>query len=134
MEGDMAGDGKNNHGQRRSILLFDDEPVILDLLTLVLTKEGYQVMATPHSEDAVDLACAGTFDLAITDLGLRKKDGCYLVSKLKQVSPEIPIVATTAYPAKDIVAFAEENAQTLLPKPFAMKELLTAVRSALEAC
>lgn len=128
----VGGDERSFQSERGRILLFDDEPVILDLLALVLRKEGYRVTATPRSEEAVDLVCSRSFDLAITDLGLRKRDGCYVVRRLRQMSPKTPIVATTAYPASEIVSFAEEHAEALLPKPFAMGELLAAVHRALE--
>jgi DNA-binding response OmpR family regulator len=129
----MIGDEESNGlGERGSILVFDGEPVVLDLLTHVLTREGYRVTATPRSDEAFGLATSNSFDLAIADLGLRKRDGCYLVRRLRQARPDTPIVATTAYPAAEIVTFAEKHAEALLPKPFAIGELLTAVRTALQ--
>lgn len=127
-----AGERTSSHG-RGSILVFENEPILLDLLSLVLTREGYIVTATPRSDEAVGLATTRHFDLAIADLGLRRRDGCDLVHRLRQLSPAIPIVATTAYPAGDIVSFAEENTELLLPKPFGIGELLVAVEDTLQA-
>ena len=123
---------RNSSKQCGSILVFDGEPVMLDLLAVVLTREGYLVTTTPRSEEALGLASSGRFDLAIADLGLRHRDGCHLVRKLRQLSPETPIVATTAYPASEVVSFAEEHAEILLPKPFGIGELLGAVREVLQ--
>ncbi|HEM62676.1 MAG TPA: response regulator [Chloroflexi bacterium] len=123
---------RNSSKHCGSILIFDGEPVLLDLLAVVLTREGYGVTTTPRSEEALGLATSGRFDLAIADLGLRHRDGCRLVRKLRQLSPEIPIVATTAYPASEIVSFAEEHAEILLSKPFAIGELVGAVREVLQ--
>jgi len=113
------------------ILVFDGEPVILDLLTAVLDRQGYRVTPTPLWEEAVQLVSTRSYGLAIADLDLRRKDGCRLVTALKRVSPGIPIVAMTAYPAEEIVAFAEKHVEAFLVKPFGMDELLKVVRAAL---
>jgi DNA-binding response OmpR family regulator len=129
MGGAAAAKGGNGH---RNILVFDNEPIVLDLLALVLAKAGYLVTATARSQEALGLASSRRFDLAIADVGLRRRDGHYLVHRLRELSPETPIVATTAYPAAEVVSFAEENAEILLPKPFAIGELLVAVQETLE--
>ncbi len=128
----MAASTKDTSQQvSERILLYDDEQVILDLLGLVLSREGYQVSATPCDEEALGLVSAQRFDLAITDLGLRRSNGCTLVKKIREVSPETAVVAISAYPAREVVRFARENAEAFLPKPFALRELLSAVREAL---
>jgi DNA-binding response OmpR family regulator len=123
------GNGAKGHG---CILVFDNEPIVLDLLAVVLSREGYLVTATLRSEEAVGLASSRRFDLAVADLGLRRGDGRHLVRRLRQLSPETPIVATTAYPAAEIVSFAQEHADVLLPKPFGMGELVVAVSDLLQ--
>jgi len=117
-------------GQER-ILVYDDEPVILDLLGLVLSREGYDVTTTPCDEEAFGLMSGQRFDLAVADVGLRPSNGCRLVKVIRDVSPETAIVAITAYPAKEVVRFAREHAQAFLEKPFALSEFLTVVRTAL---
>lgn len=128
----MAASSKDTNEQASErILLYDDEQVILDLLGLVLSREGYQVAATPCDEEALGLVSTQRFDLAITDLGLRRSNGCRLVKKIRELSPETAVVAISAYPAREVVRFARENAQAFLQKPFALSDLLTAVREAL---
>ncbi len=128
----MAASSKDTSQQASErILLYDDEQVILDLLGLVLSRQGYQVAATPCDEEALRLVSTQSFDLAITDLGLRRSNGCTLVKKIRELSPETAVVAISAYPAREVVRFARENAQAFLPKPFALSDLLSAVREAL---
>jgi len=129
----MVSSRKNgNPKESERILVYDDEQVILDLLGLVLSREGYQVAATLCDDEALGLVSTERFDLAITDLGLRRSNGCRLVKKIRELSPDTAVVAISAYPAREVVRFATENAQAFLQKPFAIGELLSAVREALE--
>ncbi|TKJ29683.1 MAG: hypothetical protein CEE40_07525 [Chloroflexi bacterium B3_Chlor] len=123
--------GSTDRDGRERILVFDDEPVILDLLGSVLSREGYDVTTTPCDEEAFGLMSAQRFDLAVADVGLRPSNGCKLVREIRDVSPETAIVAITAYPAKEVVRFAREHAQAFLEKPFALSEFLTVVRATL---
>jgi CheY-like chemotaxis protein len=90
------------------------------------------VTATGSWEKAVDLVTTRSYGLAIADLELRSRDGCRLVSTLRRVSPETPIVATTAYPAEEVVAFAKDHVEAFLVKPFRIDELLKVVRAAVD--
>jgi DNA-binding response OmpR family regulator len=122
----------DGHHRRARILVFDDEPVILEFLAAVLTREGYQVTTTPHGDEALGLFGRQRFDLAVADLGLRQRDGRHLVHGIKQVSPGTAIVAMTAYPTNEVARFAEEHAEAFLTKPFNIGELLAAVRGVLD--
>jgi DNA-binding response OmpR family regulator len=115
----------------KSILVFDDEPVILDFLATALSREGYHVTTTPRGDEALGLSASQRFDLAIADLGLRQRDGRHLVRGIKQVSPGTAIIAMTAYPTNEVVQFAEEHAEAYLTKPFNIGELLNVVRRAM---
>jgi CheY-like chemotaxis protein len=115
-----------------NILVFDGEPLILDLLASVLQREGYQVTATRLGDEAMDLVNAHSYDLAIADLELHTMEGRRLIDRIRQVSPETHVMATTAYPALDIVAFAEEYAEAFLTKPFGIGDLLSAVHRVLD--
>jgi two-component system response regulator PilR (NtrC family) len=127
----VGGRERDGCGGRGSVLVFDEETVILDLLALVLTREGYQVTTTARHEEALEFFSGGTFDLAIADLGLHNGNGRRLVQEIKEISPETAIVSMAAYPAGEIQGFAEKHTEAFLAKPFGMNELLAAVRSAL---
>jgi DNA-binding response OmpR family regulator len=122
-------DGSPRHA---SVLVFDDEPVILQFLAAALKREGYHVTTTPDGDEALGLFAGGhRFDLAIADLGLRQGDGRHLVGGIKELSPGTLIVAMTAYPTTEVVRFAEEHAQAFLTKPFNIGDLLAVVRGVL---
>jgi DNA-binding response OmpR family regulator len=128
----IGGLDRREHDGRSKVLVFDDEPIILELLATVLRREGYQVTITGREDEALQLVSNLGYDVAVTDLGIRKSDGRHLVSEIRRVSPETPIVAMTAYPALEIVNFAQEHAEAFLTKPFGIGELLSAVRRVLD--
>ncbi len=121
-----------DHQAHERILVYDEEPVILDVLGPVLRRAGYQVTTTHCDEEAIGLMATQSFDLAVTDLGLHRPNGCRLVEVIRDVSPDTTVVAITAYPSTEVVHFAEEHAQAFLEKPFALGEFLEVVRGALE--
>lgn len=128
----MVGDReKDQGGGRDSVLVFDEERVILDFMALALSREGYQVTTAARHEEALELASGATFDLAIADLGLHNGNGRRLVLEIKATSPETAVVSMAAYPAGEIEDFAEQHTEAFLAKPFDMSELLAAVRTAL---
>jgi len=126
-----GGDMKDGRG-REKILVFDHEPLILELLVTVLRREGYCVTATDRGEEVLELVSSDPFDLAIADLGLSRWNGRSLVRRIRQMTPDTPIVAMSAYPAKEVIRFAEQHAEAFLTKPFCMVELLAAVRRAMK--
>ena len=72
------------------------------------------------------------FDLAIADLGLSRWNGRSLVRKIRRMTPDTPIVAMSAYPAEEVIRFAEQHADGFLAKPFCAVDFLAAVRRAMK--
>jgi DNA-binding response OmpR family regulator len=115
------------------ILVVDDEQIILDLLKRVLNREGYQVSTARFADEAVAEICSQEYDLAITAVDLRYTDALELTERIGTASPQTAIVLMTGNREEEIVRFAEAHAQGLLQKPFALDQLLTTVRVALES-
>ena len=124
MNGEDMKDGRGHE----KILIFDHEPLILEFLATVLRREGYRVTATACGEEVLELLSSDGFDLAIADLGLSRWNGQSLVRRIRQMTPDTPIVAMSAYPAKEVIRFAEQYAEAFLTKPFCTVDLLAAVR------
>ena len=115
----------------RKILVVDGEQIIVDLLKRVLTREGYDVSTVLRCDDAVVEACRRAYDLAIADVDLYRSDGRELMRMLGEASPDTAIVIMTTNAEQGLVHFAREHAHGVLQKPFALEELLTTVRTAL---
>jgi DNA-binding response OmpR family regulator len=118
--------------QSRRVLVYDDDKVLLDLLKLVLKREGYHIHATDCIQEGIRLMSTERFDVVVADLGLRRSIGYELVRRIREVSPETAIVAVSACPSDEVVRFARKHAQAFLDKPFSLIEFVHQVGSLLE--
>jgi two-component system response regulator GlrR len=115
------------------ILLVDDDPGLLRLLSIRLRAEGYDVEAVDSGESA--LAALNRFapDLVITDLRMDKMDGIGLLKELQTRSPGLRVVIITAHGTiPDAVSATQSGAFGFLTKPIDKEELLTTVEKALK--
>lgn len=123
--GISAADRRDRQSGR--IMVYDDDRLLLEVLVTAVRREGHQVTATLSEEEAIALARAQRFDLAVVDLGRQRSKGYDLVRAISATSPETRIVAMSAYPAREVVRFAREHAQAFLEKPFSLAELVDVV-------
>jgi len=116
---------------RTTILVVDDEPAILDVLTYNLEKAHYRVLQARNGEEALDLAREEAPDLIILDLMLPGLDGFEVCRTLRQEG-EVPIIMLTALDEEvDRVVGLELGADDYVVKPFSMRELMARVKSVL---
>ncbi|MDH3748030.1 MAG: sigma 54-interacting transcriptional regulator [Gammaproteobacteria bacterium] len=117
---------------RGKILLVDDDPGLLRLLSIRLRAEGYEVEAVESAHKA--LASLNRFgpDLVITDLRMDKMDGIGLLKELQTRSPGLRVVLITAHGTiPDAVAATQSGAFGFLTKPIDKDELMETVERAL---
>ncbi len=118
---------------RYSLLIVDDDPVTLDLLKEVLTKEGYEVRTALSGEEAISLAERNLFDIVITDVRMGIKDGMEVLREFKKNSPETTVIMITAFGSIDTAIEAiREGAFDYISKPFKLEEIKLTVRRAFE--
>jgi DNA-binding response OmpR family regulator len=114
-----------------SILLVDDEPMIIDSLTYSLRREGFEVRAATDGLQALSMFEESRPDLVILDIRLPGLDGLEVCRRLRARSP-VPIIMLTALGNElDRVVGLEVGADDYLPKPFSFRELLARIRSML---
>jgi len=121
-----------NASPKGKILLVDDDPGLLRLLSIRLRAEGYEVEAVESAAKA--LATLGRFapDLVITDLRMDKMDGIGLLKELQTRSPGLRVVIVTAHGTiPDAVVATQSGAFGFLTKPIDKDELMMTVDSAL---
>jgi CheY-like chemotaxis protein len=80
---------------KKLILLVDDEAEIRDLLTQFLTVNGYRVLAVASPTAALEAARREPPDLIISDLQLEDADGLEMITELKTVLPDKPVILLT---------------------------------------
>jgi two-component system KDP operon response regulator KdpE len=114
-----------------AILLVDDEPQLVRVLTPVLTTTGYEVTVADTGKSALVLLAQDRFDAVILDLGLPDMDGKVVIKRMREWS-QAPIVVLSA---RDIeqekIAALDLGADDFVNKPFAVGELLARLRAAL---
>ncbi|ALC16882.1 chemotaxis protein CheY [Desulfuromonas soudanensis] len=79
------------------VLVVDDEPNALKVLSSILFEEGYAVSQAPNASEALDKVRSQDFDAVITDMKMPGRDGMQLYDDLNTQFPDIPVIFLTAY-------------------------------------
>ncbi|GAK12906.1 response regulator transcription factor [Geomicrobium sp. JCM 19039] len=112
------------------ILVVDDEPSIVTLLTYNFEQAGYVVDAAVDGEQAVEQALAHVYDVIVLDLMLPVFDGLEVCRRLREQQVTTPILMLTAKDEEfDKVLGLELGADDYLTKPFSPRELIARVRA-----
>ena len=119
-----------------TILLVEDERMILDLATLLLQSHGYTVLATSTPGEALELADqhAGEIHMLVTDVIMPGMNGRELADRLNALYPDVKLLFMSGYPADIIAAqcVIDENSN-FIQKPFATKDLIAKVANILNS-
>ncbi len=117
---------------RRSVLLVDDEPAILDILEQHLTFERYHPLLANTYEQAVDILTKEDVRVVVSDILLGGKTGIDLLQFVKANYPRIPVILITGYSGKfsvkDVFAMGADG---FFGKPFKNTELAATLRDCL---
>ncbi|MGB5344890.1 MAG: sigma 54-interacting transcriptional regulator [Woeseia sp.] len=114
------------------ILLVDDDPGLLRLLSIRLRAEDYEVEAVESAERALAVLHRFHPDLVITDLRMDKMDGIALLKELQNRSPGLRVVIITAHGTiPDAVTATQGGAFGFLTKPIDKEELMSTVTRAM---
>lgn len=118
----------------RRILVVDDEPDIIELVTYNLRKEGFEVIPARDGEEGMAQIRRGRFDLVILDLmlpGMPGLDICRFI-RSKPDTHALPVIMLTARSEEtDRVVGLETGADDYMTKPFSPRELIARVRAVL---
>ena len=116
------------------ILIVDDEPDMLKLLSMILKeKTPYEITTTNNPLEALDLAKKGGFDLVLSDLKMPGLDGIELIEAVKQVDVDLPIIIITAYGTVESATEAiQKGGFDFITKPFRKEQILFTIDKALK--
>jgi DNA-binding NtrC family response regulator len=115
------------------LIVLDDEQRMVDILAMVLRREGYEVQPFVRPADALQTLRAEPFDLLITDLKMPGMDGLAILQQAKAIDPELPVILITAHATIATAITAIRNgAFDYIEKPFDNDELKALVHRALE--
>ena len=116
------------------LLAVDDQKVMRELISGVLSQEGHEVILAEDGVDALNIAREQVVDMVLTDINMPNMNGISLVSKLRRLDnyQKIPIIMLTTESSD----FKKDKAKRMgadgwLQKPFDPKRLIKAVNSCL---
>jgi DNA-binding NtrC family response regulator len=109
-------------------LVVDDDAIVLDSCRLVLEAEGFDVYPLPSADEALEAMKNEHFDLLLIDVKMPEHDGIYLMRKVKEKWPQIPVIVMSGYPTPETIADGVKmGAAKFIAKPFTPDELLEIV-------
>jgi two-component system response regulator PilR (NtrC family) len=115
------------------VLVVDDEPDLLELLELTLSRMGLDTTRAESVSDAVRLLDREPFDLCLTDMRLPDGEGLRVVEYISQKAIDVPVAVITAFgSAENAVAALKAGAFDYLSKPVALEQLRALVKQALK--
>lgn len=91
------------------VLIIDDEPSALKVLSSILSEERYDVMEAKDVDSAIELLCRENFDAVITDIVMPGKDGGQLFEHARTFNPDLPVIFLTAFGNVDSAVSLMEN-------------------------
>ncbi|MGH8754762.1 MAG: response regulator, partial [Burkholderiales bacterium] len=115
------------------ILLVDDDPGLLRLISMRLNASGYEVETVESGEQALARLSISMPNLVITDLRMGGMDGMALFEAIHKTNPTLPVVILTAHGSiPDAVDATNRGVFGFLTKPFESKALLSQVEAAIK--
>jgi PAS domain S-box-containing protein len=133
---DPEGHERASRRGSETILVVEDEPVVGDVLALLLRNLGYDVIRAENGE-AAELAVtergAAAIDLVLTDLNMPRMNGRELVDRLARANPQLKVLLTSGNDELIDERTAAELQVDFLPKPFTMHMLAAKVRAVLDS-
>ena len=115
--------------KKDSILIIDDDAVILKFMKIVLEMEGYECETAISSQAALERVQSAPFDIMITDIVMPGMNGLELTGKAKGIRPNMAVIITTGFVDNFSYDKAiEAGASDFIKKPFTEKELIARIK------
>jgi len=120
--------------KNKKILIVDDEPEMGEELKEILKDEGYLVSIAYNGVEAIEIFSKSKFRLVLLDIKMPEMNGVEVYRKIRQMDPDIPIIIVTgSFAKKNAEQALREGANDVVYKPFAVENLLTAIKKYMKA-
>ncbi|KAA0594297.1 two-component system OmpR family response regulator [Azospirillum lipoferum] len=127
----MSSNTSPNGGRRLTIGVVDDDPAVLQMVTDLLTGEGYQTIRCPDAAALMAVLGAGRLDLIVLDLRLPDRDGISIAAQVRGTM-DVPIIMLTGRGDDiDRIMGLEVGADDYIVKPFNNREFIARVKAVL---
>lgn len=119
----------------KTVLIVDDEKIVLEVLQRILTRLGYNAVVTDSGENALKRFVKESFDLVLMDVLMPERDGFEIAREMRQMKPDQKIVLVTGIGTDAATAQADSERvgiDNVLSKPFSYEKIKMIVKNALE--
>jgi len=120
----------------KSVLVVDDEPGMRELVKHLLINAGYHVLEASNGKHAMEFLKNESPDLVITDIIMEEMDGVEIIMEIRENYPDIKIIAMSGgskISSEDYLESAADlGADRVFAKPFALSDMLTAIKELIE--
>lgn len=118
-------------GRTVSILVVDDEQIVLDSIRKHLRKDDFAIHTVMSAREALDLLDQTPVDIVLTDLMMPEMDGLELMKEIKSKLPQVPVIMITGYATINTALQATQlGAFDYIAKPFTRSELMAVIQRA----
>lgn len=117
----------------RKILTVEDEPIIREMIELVLSGAGYVVAPAASGRDALDMLSRNRFDLVLLDVHMPRMSGLEVLERMKTIGRPMPpvLMLTADREISTVTAARDRGCVGYVVKPFTPEMLLERVRRAM---
>lgn len=116
----------------KRILVIDDDPLIRQSVERFLCAQGYEVHEAQDGDEALDLLDEFRFDLVLSDVHAPRLQGIDLLSHLRSISPDMPIIIMTVSPYGNLSATPARGV-VCISKPLLFADLGSKIREMIQA-
>jgi DNA-binding NtrC family response regulator len=118
--------------EKKKALVIDDEQIVLESVSALLTDEGFEVDMSLDGRQGLDWAIERSYDVVLTDIRMPDIGGMKVLRDVKRINPTLPVIMITGYASVESAVQAMKlGAAEYIEKPFEPEQLLDAVSRAL---
>ncbi len=122
-------------GGNETILLVEDEPLLLDLMKLVLEEKGYRVATAVDGLQALEVyhKNVDTIDLVLSDMGLPRLGGWETFQRMRDINPNLKVILASGFVHPELKAeMISQGAKDFIQKPYVPSKILQRIREVLD--
>jgi CheY-like chemotaxis protein len=117
----------------KSILVIDDEQVIIDAISRIASAEGIKVDAETNGKDALKKISQKEYSLILCDILMPEMDGFMFIDELQKMKKQIPVIMITGFSTvENAVKSLYKGAIDFVSKPFTFEELKSSISRGIE--
>jgi len=108
---------------KKTLFIIEDDNHVLSMMKNYFEYLGYNTVTASDGMEGLKMLKSENYDLVITDIVMPYVSGLGIISLIKERSPDVPVIAITAYGENPERLAAEKQADIVLRKPFDMAKL-----------